>query len=159
MRSPVIAAFFFLSAAPLAAQELRQAVAPPPSAIEVAADGRVVMSSDICATLGGGPPAVPSAAYQAGIDAQGQSVAPADLPSSTPPIQADNFPIEIKRNLAGKFNVPAAGAYQANAVLGYVTLRDNRAYFNGQPMGDDQRAALLEACSGAKPGRSVTPPK
>ena len=151
MRSPILAALILLFAAPLAAQELRQVQAPPPSAIEVAPDGRVVMSSDICASLGGEQPAVPGAAYQPGVAANGQSVAPADLPSSAPPLQIDNFPIEIKSAFAGKFNVPAAGAYQANAVLGYVTLRDNRAYFNGQPMGDDHwRAALLEACRDAK---------
>lgn len=151
MRSPILGAFVVLFTVPVLAQdELRQTSAPPPSAIEVAADGRVVMSSDICASLGGDKPTVPSAAYQAGVDANGQSVAPADLPSSTPPLQLDNFPIEIKANLASKFNVPAKGTYSANAILGYVTLRDNRAYFNGQPMGDDQRAALLEACREAK---------
>ena len=152
MQRLILGALILLLAVPVGAQTLRQTIAPPPSAIELAPDGRMVMSSDICGTLGSDQPAVPSAAYQAGVDVEGRRVASADLPSSSPPVQLDNFPIEIKSNLAGKFNVPATGgAYGAKAVLGYVTLRDNRAYFNGQPMGDDQRAALLEACREAKP--------
>jgi hypothetical protein len=140
-----------LFAAPVSAQSLRQTVTPPPGAIEFGPDGQLVMSSDVCATLGGNQPAVPGAAYQAGVDVDGRLVAPADLPSSAPPIQVDNFPIAIKKDLAGKFNVPATGgAYGAKAILGYVTLRDNRAYFNGQPMGEDQRAVLLDACRDAK---------
>jgi len=147
------AGFFVLSllfAVPVSAQSLRQTVVPPPGAIEFGPDGQLVMSSDVCTTLGA-PLVVPSADYQEGVDVNGKRVAPADLPSSTPPIALDNFPIEINKNLAGKFNVPATGgAYGAKAILGYVTLRDNRAYFNGQPMGDDQRAALLDTCRDAK---------
>ena len=110
----------------------------------------MVMSSQVCATLGIDP-GVPGAAYQEGVDVNGRRVAPADLPSSPPPIQLDDFPIEIRKDLAGKFNVPAAGgAYGAKAILGYVTIRDNHAYFNGQPLGDDQRAALAEACGATK---------
>lgn len=143
--------FSLIFAASAAAQELRQSLEPPPSgSIEVLSGGKLVMSSDICTTLAG--PLVPSADYQEGIDAEGHRVAPADLPSSAPPIKVDNFPIEIKADLAGKFGVPASGGvFGAKAILGYVTLHDNRAYFNGQPMGEDQRAALVEACRDAKP--------
>ena len=150
MRNVLLGALILL-AFPVAAQELRQTVIPPPGAIEIDTGGKLVMSSDICATLGGNGPPVPSADYKEGVDVNGKPVASADLPSSPPPIQLDNFPIEIKKDLAGKFNVPASGgAFGAKAILGYVTLRDNRAYFNGQPMGEDQRAALLEACRDAK---------
>ena len=152
MRSPALVFLSLLFAFPAAAQDLRQTLEVPPSgSIEVLSGGKLVMSSDICTTLSDAPP-VPSADYQEGVDAEGRRVAPADLPSSAPPITIDNFPIEIKKDLAGKFNVPpSGGAYGAKAILGYVTLRDNRAYFNGQPMGEDQRAALVEACRGAKP--------
>ncbi len=133
-------------------QELRQSVTPPPGAIEFEPDGQLVMSSDVCSTLAGGQSSGPAADYQEGVDVNGRRVAPADLPSSPPPLKLDNFPIAIKKDLAGKFSVPASGgAYGAKAILGYVTLRDNRAYFNGQPMGDDQRAALLDTCRDAKP--------
>ena len=150
MRKIVVGTLVFLAASPALTQELRQTMAPPSGGIEVASDGRLVMSSDICTTLAGEQP-VPRADYQQGVDVNGKPVAPADLPTSAPPIQLDNFPIEIKKDLAGKFNVPATGGnFGAKAILGYVTLRDNRAYFNGQPMGDDQRAALIEACRAAK---------
>jgi len=150
MRKIVVGTLVFLAASPALTQELRQTMAPPSGGIEVASDGRLVMSSDICTTLAGEQP-VPRADYQQGVDVNGKPVAPADFPTSAPPIQLDNFPIEIKKDLAGKFNVPATGGnFGAKAILGYVTLRDNRAYFNGQPMGDDQRAALIEACRAAK---------
>jgi hypothetical protein len=35
-------------------------------------------------------------------------------------------------------------------VLGYVTIRGNQAYFNGQPLNADQTSALAEACRDAK---------
>lgn len=152
MRSVFIGILAVLVAAPSAAQTLRQTVTtPPPGGIEVLTDGTLVMSSDICSTLGGNQPAVPGAEYKEGVDVNGRRVAPADLPASPPPLEVENFPIEIKSSLAGKFNVPAmGGAYGAKAILGYVTVRDNRAYFNGQPLGEDQRAALDETCRAAK---------
>jgi hypothetical protein len=150
MRKLLLGALAFFAATPALPQELRQTIAPPSGGIEVASDGRLVMSSDICTTLAVEQP-VPSADYQQGVDVNGKPVAPADLPTSAPPIQLDNFPIEIKKDLAGKFNVPATGGnFGAKAVLGYVTLRDNRAYFNGQPMDDDQRAALVATCRDAR---------
>jgi|SRR5579864_378658 len=150
MRKMVLGTLVFLAASPALTQELRQTMAPPSGGIEVASDGRLVMSSDICTTIAGEQP-VPSADYQQGVDVNGKPVAPADLPTSAPSIQLDNFPIEIKKDLVGKFNVPATGGnFGAKAILGYVTLRDNRAYFNGQPMGDDQRAVLIETCRDAK---------
>jgi len=152
MRSAMLILSAVLLPVAASAQSLRQSVTPPPGAIEFEPDGQLVMSSDVCTTLAGDQPTAPPADYQEGVDANGRRVAPADLPSSPPPLKLDNFPIAIKKDLAGKFNVPATGgAYGAKAILGYVTLRDNRAYFNGQPMGDDQRAALLDSCREAKP--------
>lgn len=133
--------------------------APPPGGVAQAPDGGLVMSSQICGTLAGdaaagassGSPAVPSADYQPGVDVNGNAVAPADLPSSSVPSPAvDNFPIEIDQRLAGKFNIPNTGGIGAKAILGYVTLRGNQAYFNGQPLSADQSAALAEACRNAK---------
>jgi len=136
-----------LAALPAAAQELR---APPPGGILVSRDGSLVMSSQICPVIGADLPPAPGVAYEPGIDAEGKPVAPADLPSNAPAISVENFPIEIRRNLAGSFNVPSAGgAYGAKAILGYVTLKDNRAYFNGQPLTTEQRDVLAGACHDA----------
>jgi hypothetical protein len=130
---------------------------PPPGGVAQAPDGGLVMSSQICATLAGNAAGVPSADYQPGVDANGNAVAPADLPpadlsasSAAPSPAIDNFPIEIDQHLAGKFNIPNTGGIGGKAILGYVTLRGNQAYFNGQPLSADQSAALAEACRNAK---------
>jgi hypothetical protein len=151
MRSFIVPIVMILIAWPARAQQLRETLSePPPGGIIVTTDGRVVMSSQICADFKD-ELAVPSADYQEGVDVNGRRVAPADLPASPEPLKLDNFPIEIKSDLAGKFGVPAAGgAYGAKAILGYVTLRGNQAYFNGQPIGSDQRSVLIEACRKAK---------
>lgn len=147
MRSVLLVVLAFFAASPSLAADLP---IPPPGGVEASPDGRIIISSRICAALR--PDAeVPGADYQPGIDVNGKKVAPADLPASTPPLQLDNFPIEIKKELAGSFGVPAmGGAYSAKAILGYVTLHGNEAYFNGRPLALDQRAALIEACRRAK---------
>ena len=127
--------------------------APPPGAVAAAPNGGLVMSSQICATLPGAAPntvssGVPSADYQAEVDVNGNAVAPADLPSTPSIPSVDNFPIEIDQRLAHRFNLPLGA--NAKAVIGYVTVRDNQAYFNGQPLNADQTSALAEACRGAK---------
>lgn len=127
--------------------------APPPGGVAAAPDGKLVMSSQVCATLAGATAnnangGVPSADYQPGVDATGNAVAPADLPSTPSMPTVDNFPIEIDQRLAHRFNLPPGG--NAKAVLGYVTIRGNQAYFNGQPLNADQTSALAEACGAAK---------
>lgn len=134
------------------------ATPPPPGSVAQAPGGGLVMSSQVCAALPRAvPPAdlsdgnasVPSADYQPGVDANGNAVAPADLPASgTPSPSIDNFPIEIDQRLAGKFNIPSG--IGGKSILGYVTLRGNQPYFNGQPLSADQTAALAEACRNAK---------
>jgi len=121
---------------------------PPPGGVAAAPDGALVMSSQICASLPAATPGVPSADYQPGVDANGNGVAPADLPSTPSTPSVDNFPIEIDQRLAHRFNLPPGS--NAKAVLGYVTVRGNQAYFNGQPLNADQTAAFAEACRAAK---------
>ncbi|HVA12398.1 MAG TPA: hypothetical protein VNF99_04035 [Stellaceae bacterium] len=134
----------------LAGPAFADSASPPPGGVAQRADGGLEMSSQICAALAGGAAAVPGADYLPGVDANGNAVAPADLPSSAQSPAVDNFPIEIDRRLAGKFNLPKTGGIGGKAILGYVTLRGNRAYFNGQPLNADQNAALAEACRDAK---------
>ena len=121
---------------------------PPPGGVAAAPNGGLVMSSQICATLAVSSPGVPSADYRPGVDANGNAVAPADLSAAPSTPRVDNFPIEINQHLARRFNLPPGGT--AKAVLGYVTVRDNQAYFNGQPLNADQTSALAEACRSAK---------
>lgn len=126
---------------------------PPPGGVTVSADGSLVISSQICPMLVQ-VPGVPGADYRPGVAVNGKPVAPADLPGAASPVTADNFPIEIDKDLAGKFGVPATGgAYDAKAIVGYVSVRGNRAYFNGKPLDADQNAALLAACRATRPTR------
>ncbi len=154
MRRALAGVILLLVAIPALAETAPHGVVtPPPGGIATTPGGSLVISSQICLALGI-EPGVPSADYQPGVDVNGKAVAPADLPNAPPPLSIDNFPIEIKKDLAGSFGVPASGgAYGAKAILGYVTIRDNRAYFNGQPLGEDQRSALTEACRTANPAR------
>jgi hypothetical protein len=124
------------------------ATVAPPGGVAPTPNGGLVISSQICAALAGPTRGVPSADYQPGVGVNGNAVAPADLPSAPPSPSVDNFPIEIDQHLASRFNLPVGGS--AKAILGYVTLRGNQAYFNGQPLNTDQAAVLAEACREAK---------
>jgi hypothetical protein len=151
MRAVLVFASVLLLTGPTLAESVST---PPPGGVVKAPDGGLVISSQTCATLPGDS-GVPSADYQPGVDVNGNAVAPADLPpsnisgggTSSPAIE--NFPIEIDQNIAGKFNLPPGAS--PKAILGYVTVRGNQAYFNGQPLNADQSAALNQACKNAKP--------
>src|SRR5690348_4670308 len=134
MRYALVAAATLALVAPALADTLP---VPPPGGVIVSPDGQVVISSTLCGALGAPPPGVPGAAYVPGVDAEGKPVAPADLPSAAPPLDLDNFPIEVKAKLAGSFGVPAGGVpYGAKAIIGYVTVHDGHAYFNGKPLAE-----------------------
>jgi hypothetical protein len=155
MRRAVLSALVLLATAPSLAQKqvipppgvAEPAPVPPRGGVAVAADGRMVMSSGVCMALGGLGPAVPGADYVPGVDARGNVVAPADLPGSTPPLTLDNFPIEIGVDLRKRFGASAASHFfRGKAVVGLVTVRDGRAWFNGAPLADNERDMLAAAC-------------
>lgn len=121
---------------------------PPPGGMSVSGQGRIVISSELCASLGGAP-TVPSAEYRPGVDVNGDAVAPADLPSSGPPI--GSFPIEVDGLLQKRYGISAKSRLlHGQALVGLVTLRDGRAYFNGEPLGDNERDMILAACKQSK---------
>ena len=139
MRIPALAAVVALATGPSCAET------PPQGAVTVAPDGALEIAAAPCAAL------VPDAAYAAGVDAAGRAVAPADLPREAPPVAADGVAIEIDANLAGRFGVaPSGGAYRGKMIVGIVTVREGRAYFNGAPLAADASAALAAACRGAR---------
>lgn len=132
MRNLALAVLAALAAQPLLAAEKGSAVAVTP-------DGALHIS------------AVPCAAYVPGVDAEGHAVAPADLPSAPSPVTADNISIEIDARLAGQFGIPqTGGSYRAKGTVGYVTVENGKAYFNGKPLGDDASAAIAAACAGQR---------
>ena len=86
--------------------------------------------------MGGFAPRPRTVSYRAApllsLDPRNRIRRAADLPAAPSTPNVDNFPIEINQHLARRFNLPPGGT--AKAVLGYVTVRDNQAYFNGQPL-------------------------
>jgi hypothetical protein len=117
------------------------AAAQSPLRVAAGPQGQVEISGEICTALGA------DADYRAGVDVGGHPVAPADLPNRSPSLGLGEAPIEINSRFAGRFGVPAAGgAYDAKAILGYVTVREGRAFFNGTPLEDDANAAIIAAC-------------
>ena len=86
-------------------------------------------------------------AYQPGVDVHGKAVAPADL-NPQPQIQVPKtITIPITMDLH-KFGVPAnSPLLLPGAEVGKITVENgNRAYFNGQPLGDAEMKAIAEAC-------------
>jgi hypothetical protein len=153
MRHVVLSALVLVAAAPSLAQKQvipppgLAAPVPPPGGVAVTADGRMVMSSGVCMALGSLGPAVPGADYVPGVDARGNAVAPADLPDNAPPLALDNFPIEIGVDLRKRFGASAASHFfRGEAIVGLVTVRDGRAWFNGAPLADNERDMLAAAC-------------
>ena len=121
------------------------AAAQAPIGVAAGPQGQVEIASAICQALGA------DADYRPGVDVSGNKVAPADLPNGTPSLGLAEAPIEIDSRFAGRFGVPArGGAYNAKAILGYVTVRDGRAFFNGTALDADANASIIAACHARK---------
>ena len=119
---------------------------PPNGGLVVSADGRVVISSSLCADLAS-VPTVPGAEYKPGIDAAGQPVVPADLPAAAPPLG----PIEVGVDLKRRFGIGAdSRLLQHRPSVAVVTVLAGVAYLNGVPLADNERAAMIAACEAAR---------
>ena len=120
--------------------------------------GRIVVKSDDCAGLTAHVPD-DDVAYQPGIDAYGNAVAPADLNDiGRIDYNTDDISIAIGNPLIATEGVVgdeaafiAAGGkidtFGADSSVGSVTLRDGEVYFNGRRITDNQRRALAVACA------------
>jgi hypothetical protein len=157
MQRTVLLALAALTAAPAFGQQpvsppagLEDPVPPPPGGASVSREGRIVMSSDLCARLRRAEAEAPGAAYRPGVDVNGDDVAPADLPGGSPP-KLENLPIEIGPNLQKRYGLAANSELgRGKRIVGLVTLRDGRAYLNGERIGDNEREMMLAACKEAK---------
>jgi hypothetical protein len=107
------------------------------------AKAQVEVTTAACTALAG-------AAYVPGVDVSGNAVAPADLPRANSTVGSDTISVEIDPKLVGNDGVPAAGgAYRTRPVLGYVTVTDGHAFFNGKPLVPEASDAVAAACSSA----------
>jgi hypothetical protein len=120
--------------------------------------GRIVVRSDVCAALVAHVPD-DDVAYEPGIDAYGNPVAPGDLNDiGRIDYNTDDITIAIGNPLIATAGVvgdetafKAAGGkidvFGADSSVGSVTLRDGDVLFNGRRITDNQRRALAVACA------------
>src|SRR3954454_3582957 len=89
----------------------------------------------------------PGVEYQAGVDAHGQTVVPADLNGGIKINPPETIVIPIELFLQDKYHIPANSVLWAGkAEVGTVTVHGKRVYFNGQELSDPEEAALAELC-------------
>jgi hypothetical protein len=87
-------------------------------------------------------------AYQPGVDARGRPVAPADLPGGVQVKPRTEFTIDIEVDLQRRFGVPTnPNLYQPKANVGSITVKGDKAYFDGQPLTDQTQEALAAYCA------------
>ena len=119
---------------------------PPPGGASVSVDGRIVVSSKACADVVAHVPDA-GVAYRPGVDVNGASVAPADLPDSGSPIVGESFPSFLTLELKKKFRIPdAARLFKFEAVVGLIAIQGDRVFFNGQPIAPGEASLLAAAC-------------
>ena len=97
----------------------------------------------------------PGVAFEPGVDARGNAVAPADLPGSNMPIQLPEhveFDVSfnpLRGNLANRFA-------RSEMVVGRIgfNLETGQATFNGKPLTSPEQAELARKCQ-----RALKPPR
>ena len=130
-------------------------------ATELAAPGRaaceiLLQAADaaqpVPADLAPAEPGVAGADFVPGVDVYGRPVAPAGAGAVLPDPLPDEFVLPIQPLVAPYVDgALPAGLEDLRVGLGEVVVRrsDGRVTFNGQPIGADANAALVEACRGA----------
>ena len=90
-----------------------------------------------------------SADYKPGVDARGKKVEGADLPGGSPIKLPETISIDIGIDLEKKYGLGAGGKYTGEGVVGKVTVKGDKVFFNDQPLDQRDRAAIAEACQKA----------
>jgi hypothetical protein len=110
------------------------------------ASAEIAISRKDCSRLVNHEPA-PDVTYQPGVDVHGRPVAPADLGGGQQIQLPDVIYIPIEVLVQGKYGIPANSVlYDATALVGVVSVRGNRVYFEDQELTDPEVAALEQAC-------------
>jgi hypothetical protein len=89
----------------------------------------------------------PGVEYQPGVDVHGRPVAPADIDGGAN-IQLPEtivIPVEVLLRNYG-FIPPGSPLRQSKAELGAITVTGDQVFYNGQPLTDQDEAALAAAC-------------
>jgi hypothetical protein len=89
----------------------------------------------------------PDVAYQAGVDVHGRPVAPADLDGGSNLAVPEVIAIPLEILVQDKYGIPANSVlWEAKAQVGTVVVVGDQIYYEGQLLGDTDRAALARAC-------------
>lgn len=90
----------------------------------------------------------PDVAYRPGVDARGRPVAPADHDGEVELELPEVIELDIEVELQERFGIPAnADLFEADAQVGQVIVGpDGRAYYNGQPLQDEEQFELTQRC-------------
>jgi hypothetical protein len=107
----------------------------------------VVVTAQDCAALAHYVPDA-SVDYKPGVDVASNKVVPADVGGGTHVELPKEFQIPITVDLQKRLGIPVdPNQYQTDQFrIGTVTYKDGRAYFNGQPLQDEETARLSELC-------------
>ena len=77
----------------------------------------------------------------------GKKVVPADLNAALPVKVPESFQIPITVEIEKRLGIPVMPhLYKPEAIIGTISYRDDRFYFNDQPLQDDAEATLAELC-------------
>jgi hypothetical protein len=96
--------------------------------------------------------------YKPGVDVYGRPVAPADLPGSSQIKLPDEIQIPITVDLSKRLGLPTDGSvFKPEAQIGTVSVRGNQVFFNNQPLGAQDQAALQQACAERQKARQRRP--
>ena len=87
-----------------------------------------------------------SAEYKPGVDARGKKVKGADLPGGSPIKLPETISIDIGFDLDKKYGLGSGGKYTGESVIGKVTVKGDKVFFNDQPLDQRDQAAIAEAC-------------
>jgi len=110
------------------------------------ASAEIAISRKDCSRLVNHEPA-PDVTYQPGVDVHGRPVVPADLGGGQQIQLPDVIYIPIEVLVQDKYGIPANSVlYDATALVGVVSVRGNRVYFEDQELTDPEVAALEQAC-------------
>jgi hypothetical protein len=87
-----------------------------------------------------------NAEYKAGVDARGKKVKEAELPGASPIKLPETISIDIGIDLDKKYGLGSGGKYTGEGVVGKVTVKGDKVFFNDQPLDQRDQAAVAEAC-------------
>ena len=119
-------------------------LAPHAGALAASAKGSSVkLSKSECGRIGKHQS---SAEYKPGTDARGKKVKEADLPGGSPIKLPDTISIDIGFDLDKKYGLGSGGKYTGESVIGKVTVKGDKVFFNDQPLDQRDQAAIAEAC-------------